>query len=305
MQQSIARYHYPHFVFRDGEKMLWNPVLKKTFANRPEERVRLRLIDYFLLEAGFPAAKMAFEAPVKLPGDKTASRTDILLYDKDFMPLLLAECKAASVPLSAETALQIARYNRAVKAPFLLVSNGSSDFWFAEGRDTPLKTEQLPTEFRSNNNPGRDLSYWQERGFAGTKTHPETRKWLLKNCTLLYHSAANAGGLRYLRFEDSDPDLALPNFYYVHDAGSGLKLAVALGADPYGATRLSAIFNIKGQNEALLSCSLDLLAAREPENTLLITAKDTFYIDLAQETGFNFETSVSEMLPKLIPLYLR
>src|SRR5690554_7562505 len=120
---SKTRFHYPQITFRDGKKYLWNPILKKAYVNRPEERVRLQLVEYFTQTAGISPHKISFESPVKTPIDKTQSRTDIIIYDENFKPLVLAECKSRDIILDEKAAKQAARYFQQINSPYILLSN--------------------------------------------------------------------------------------------------------------------------------------------------------------------------------------
>ena len=120
--------HYPQIRYKEGSKFLWNTILKKKYKQRPEERVRLKCIEYLILEAGFSKNRISLESPVSLSGDKSSSRTDVLCYDDHFNPLLLVECKAPNIQLDDKTAIQIASITLN-KCP-LLVTNGLRDFWF-------------------------------------------------------------------------------------------------------------------------------------------------------------------------------
>lgn len=167
--QSVAQDHFPQYVFRDGTKLLWNPVLKKSFVDRPEERVRLQIVDYLILEAGFSASRISFESPVNLPRDKSASRTDIICFDKDFKPFLLAECKAPEIALNEKASVQIARYNQKVKAPFLLITNGLEDLWFDTQSDSVSSLSHIPEKFNARSTVKRDFEYWNKEGLPETK----------------------------------------------------------------------------------------------------------------------------------------
>jgi hypothetical protein len=58
-------------------------------------------------------------------------RFDMVVFDEHGKPLILIECKAPEVALSQETILQIARYNREIQAPHLLLTNGVSLLFFS------------------------------------------------------------------------------------------------------------------------------------------------------------------------------
>lgn len=299
--QSVAKNHFPQYVFRDGTKLLWNPVLKKSFVDLPEERVRLQIVDYLILEAGFSASRISFESPVNLPRDKSASRTDIICFDKDFNPFLLVECKAPEIALNEKVSVQIARYNQKVEAPFLLITNGLGDLWFDTQLDSVSSLTRIPEKFNALSTVKRDFEYWNKRGFAGNKTHPEARKWVLESCEFLYGSERNSWP-KYFKFEGAPKEFLLPNYYSIFDIDDSVKLAVSLTSTPYGSTRLNCVLNKDGQNTALLSSSLDLLANRDSKNTTIQSGAGAFNVDLHKEITFDFEMTVISLINPLSEL---
>lgn len=282
---SSSLYHYPRITFKEDEKKLWNPILKKAFKHLPEERVRLKLVEYLIEEAGFSKNRISFESPVDLPKDKSRSRTDLICYDQDFKPLLLVECKAPEVQLDEKVAQQISRYNTEVGAPLLLVTNGLKDFWFRSEDDSLKYLDQVPEPFQSSSELSYDFGYWVDRGFVGDKSHPEIRKWVTESCSKLYIESTNPA--RFLSFDGSANELGLPNYYQIILQDNDHRLALALTSTPFGATRLNVILNKEGQNVALLSASLDLLASEEEKNTFLQNADGMKQLDLKTEIGFN------------------
>ncbi|MEX0722145.1 MAG: type I restriction enzyme HsdR N-terminal domain-containing protein [Balneolaceae bacterium] len=299
---SKALLHYPQFRFRDERKLLWNPILKKVFANRPEERVRLELIDYLTLEAGFSLHRISFESPVKLPNDKTSSRTDIICYDDDFKPLLLVECKSGDIKLDEKAALQVARYNQKVGAPLVLVSNGLLDFWFghealgpeSQGKNSFLQLEKIPKPFTSKNEIERNFQYWQGRGFTGSKSHPDTRSFVLNSCNALFTQLHQP--VKFLNFDDFSPELSMAHYYRIFGLEEHIKIGISLSATPYGGTRLNVILNRQGANVAFLSSSLDLIARKEKANTEIHSEKGVMHLDLREEGNFNFEGKIADFI---------
>src|SRR5699024_1440801 len=116
--ESIAAFIYPEVVWRGRKKMLWNPIHRKPLRNRPEERVRLRIIEFLLL-AGWSRHRISTEEAIGKWAD-SSMRTDIICYSRQFAPRLLIECRAEHIPLSRETAEQIARYIQ----PKMRLANG-------------------------------------------------------------------------------------------------------------------------------------------------------------------------------------
>jgi len=51
-------------------------------------------------------------------------RTDILVHDAEGKVIFLIECKAPDIAIDEKTLAQVALYNHALDAPYLLLSNG-------------------------------------------------------------------------------------------------------------------------------------------------------------------------------------
>lgn len=96
-------------------------VRKKYLVFQPEEMVRQLLI-HFLIKKGYPKEKIQVEKGVNVNG--LFRRFDIIVYDKEIHPFLLIECKSHTVEIDQRTFDQIASYNLALKAPYLMVCNG-------------------------------------------------------------------------------------------------------------------------------------------------------------------------------------
>ena len=291
---SKALSHFPQFRFRDGKKRLWNPVLKKTFAIRPEERVRLSLIDYLILEVGFSSSRISFESPVKLPGDKSSSRTDIICYDNDFKPLLLVECKAPDIKLDEKAAIQVARYNREVGAPFLLVSNGILDFWFGvEGEEINL-LDELPALFRKKNEAITDLKYWIRRGFVSEELTGIAESFAISSCRELYGNPNQP--IKYLGFDNSPQEFALAHYYRIFGLSEKEKVGLSLSANPFGDTRLNAVLNQNGANVAFCTISLNSVLANDKQAAEVHSEKGIKKVDITKEMKFSFDTNIKDLV---------
>lgn len=161
----------------NGEIRLFNPVLRKTYVARPEERVRLSFIDMLLTENLFPSTRIGFEVPVEAMHADSATRADILLYDEDFKPWMLVECKAPGVPVTEATAIQAAQYNRRLAAPWVVLTNGALTLVTCDGRitDAPVNAPPVPRP--------QAAPYWLDRGFLTAST--STEEWVAL-CNQLY-----------------------------------------------------------------------------------------------------------------------
>ena len=268
--KSIARNQFPIIVWRKGEKYLWNPIHRKALKNRPEERVRLRIIEA-LIQAGWSKHRITTEEAIK---DYAASklRTDIICYNQAFDPQILAECKAENISLTTKTAEQIARYNQNVQAPYLLITNGNTDFWYritiADGEVEQL--ESLPGVLSVPEVESRNFDYWNERGFAGAKALPSLRKWLLP--VLRHYHSSGIQALKYLQFEKSPSDLNLSHYYHITSFDNG-KVALSFLNTAYGGTRMIAILNRDGTNRAVAEINLDLIFEGEEPDTTIFSAE--------------------------------
>lgn len=237
--ESRALHHYPQFIFEDGEKLLWNPIVKKVFKNRPEERIRLKVIEFLLHDLGWSSSKISTETPIKLPTDKGKSRTDIICYDTSFKPYILAECKAESISINEQTAQQIARYNSELQTPFLLLTNGLYDFWFdVSGSEiTPLSDfphnhhEKAPDLYSG-------LKYWQSRGFIGKQLDASLKSWTIEHCKSLYVDGVNGQNVIFQEFDAAPAELFLPGYYRLAMAEDNSTYPICFSSTPTGATHI-------------------------------------------------------------------
>lgn len=300
---SKALSNYPQFRFRDGQKRLWNPIAKKVYANLPEERVRLALVDYLTFEAGTSSSRVSFESPVSLPGDKSRSRTDIICYTKDFKPLLLVECKAPDIKLDEKAAIQIARYNQKVEAPFLLVTNGMLDFWFEIKDDVVTPSPKIPSPFTPKTEISRSLEYWEKRGFIGEKLSPAGRSFAKYSCSHLFTNPVLP--VKYLSFDGLNPEFALGHYYRVFSVTETEKVALSLAANPYGGTRLNGVLNQNAANTAFFSASLDLIADSVDVNTEIHSGSGMVEVDLSKENGFSFSKDIMNMVDPFYAMMIK
>lgn len=120
---------------------VWDPVRGMWLVLTPEEWVRRHLIAW-LAGRGIALQRIVQEWPVRLNGQ--AQRADVVVVDRQGRPLLLAECKAASVRIDGLVLDQAVRYNSVVGAPWLMLTNGLAHYVYrhAEGRYEPA--EELP-----------------------------------------------------------------------------------------------------------------------------------------------------------------
>lgn len=123
MQQKL---NLPPFQIRiqsiEGQHQVFDTIRKKFVALTPEEWVRQHFVNYLVTHRGYPAGLIAIEMPVNING--MMQRADIVAHSTAGEPILIVECKAPSIEVGGDTYAQAARYNLALRAKYLVVTNG-------------------------------------------------------------------------------------------------------------------------------------------------------------------------------------
>ena len=108
--------------------LIWDPLRRKEVTATPEEQVRqwfiLQLQEVFKV----PLHMMKSEVGFKF-GEKQY-RADILVYDKELLPLAVVECKRPSVPLDATVVEQPMRYNSVLGVHYIILTNGNLTYLY-------------------------------------------------------------------------------------------------------------------------------------------------------------------------------
>lgn len=95
-------------------------------ALTPEEYVRQQFTGWMINFLEYPPSLMANEVSLNLYG--TTKRCDTVVYNSDGTILMIVEFKAPDVSITQDVFDQIMRYNLALKAKILVVSNGISHY---------------------------------------------------------------------------------------------------------------------------------------------------------------------------------
>lgn len=107
---------------REGKTLVFDPLRRRFVALTPEEEVRQKVLYLLVEHLHVPAGLVAVEYSVKVNGmDK---RCDVVVFDTNGRPLMVVECKAQSVKITAKTLDQAVRYYAALQPRFLLLYNG-------------------------------------------------------------------------------------------------------------------------------------------------------------------------------------
>ena len=112
----------------NGEIYVYDSIRKKNILLTPEEWVRQHFIHYLIHTCKYP--KSLFKIESGLQYNSLQKRSDIQIYNRLGTVFMLVECKAFSVPLSAQTLKQASTYNKTIEAEWLVITNGMHHFAF-------------------------------------------------------------------------------------------------------------------------------------------------------------------------------
>ncbi len=121
--QPLLHGPYPPVLAQgpEGQTFVCHAITDKYLVLTPEEWVRQNLLLH-LLALGYPAGRIATERLVRV--GRLRRRFDVLVYDADGQPYLVAECKAPEVGLGLQAQGQAAAYNQTLQARYVLLTNG-------------------------------------------------------------------------------------------------------------------------------------------------------------------------------------
>ncbi len=125
MAHQLPKLNFPAIRLRasnrEGETYVWDELRHSWLLLTPEEWVRRHTIGW-LISRGIAPLRIAQEHLVTI--ESQPQRADIVVFGDDARPLIVVECKAPSVALSADTFNQAVRYNSILGATYLMLTNG-------------------------------------------------------------------------------------------------------------------------------------------------------------------------------------
>ena len=110
----------------DGVLQVFDKVRKKYFVLTLEEWVRQHFLHFLHKHRKYPLGLMGVEKMVKYNNLRT--RADIVIYDREGIPIMLVECKSPKTKINQDVFLQIAKYNFKLQVKYLVVTNGLEHF---------------------------------------------------------------------------------------------------------------------------------------------------------------------------------
>ena len=129
-------------IIQEGKTMVFDPLRKRYCTLTPEEEVRQKVLYLLVEHLGVPAGLLAVEYSVKVNGmDK---RCDAVVFSRDGKPLMIVECKAATVRLVQTTLEQAVRYYSALQPKYLMLYNGTDCYCFRSENGVLKTMDHLP-----------------------------------------------------------------------------------------------------------------------------------------------------------------
>lgn len=105
-----------------GKTVIFDVIRKKYIVLTPEEWVRQHFVHYLINHLGYAKGLIGVEQGMKY--NSLLKRTDIIVFDRAGAPLVLVECKEPAHRLNQKVMEQAMMYNKTIKAPYIIVSNG-------------------------------------------------------------------------------------------------------------------------------------------------------------------------------------
>ncbi|WP_452223100.1 type I restriction enzyme HsdR N-terminal domain-containing protein [Lacinutrix chionoecetis] len=123
--------NFPTYSFRfknsENKVSIFDAIRKKFVILQPEEWVRQHCVKFLMEEKGYPKSLINVEKELKINDLK--KRYDIVIFNTDGSIHLIVECKAPKIKVNQHTFDQIARYNLALNATYLMVTNGLNHYY--------------------------------------------------------------------------------------------------------------------------------------------------------------------------------
>ena len=94
---------------------------------QPEEWVRQHCVHYLIENKKYPKSLINVEKELRI--NNLRKRYDIVIFNPDGSIYLIVECKSAKIAIDQSTFDQIARYNLALNASYLMVTNGINHYY--------------------------------------------------------------------------------------------------------------------------------------------------------------------------------
>lgn len=128
---AVQDLNFPKFDYRfkstENNLSIFDIIRKKFVILQPEEWVRQHCIHFLINEKRYPKSLINVEKELTINGLK--KRYDVVVFNPNGSIHIVVECKAPSISINQSTFDQIARYNLALNANYLMVTNGINHYY--------------------------------------------------------------------------------------------------------------------------------------------------------------------------------
>lgn len=135
----------PEYAFtkKDCKWLVFDVIRKRWLLLTPEEWVRQHLVAELLVR-GYPPATLSLERSFEVEG--LQKRFDMAVFGAEGI-LMLVECKAPHISIDEQALSQALRYNRMLKSPTILITNGLSHNFYVHTETGYMHYEQTIPDF--------------------------------------------------------------------------------------------------------------------------------------------------------------
>ena len=123
--------NFPKFSFRfknsENKVSIFDVIRKKFIILQPEEWVRQHCVHYLIDFKKYPKSLINVEKELTINGLK--KRYDIVIFKPNGSIFMIVECKAPKITINQSTFDQIAQYNMALNADYLMITNGLNHYY--------------------------------------------------------------------------------------------------------------------------------------------------------------------------------
>jgi len=127
----VQNLNFPSYDFRiknsENKTQIFDEIRKKFVVLQPEEWVRQHCVKFLICSKQYPKSLINVEKQLKI--NSVTKRYDIVVYHPNGAVNCIIECKAPTVGISQKVFDQIAQYNMALKADYLMVTNGINHYY--------------------------------------------------------------------------------------------------------------------------------------------------------------------------------
>lgn len=125
-------------VTRSGDGLYLKDVIRKKWLKvTPEEWVRQHLLLFFIEHLNYPKNLIGVEKSLQY--GSLSKRSDVVVWDREGKPWLLAECKAPYLEIDDEVIYQAALYYEQIKPRHIILTNGIAHYHYDSNRGEEFK----------------------------------------------------------------------------------------------------------------------------------------------------------------------